>query len=254
MFFRARGPRGSFLDRARAPQREPPRASLTPPPHLPSRRVFVSSQGLERLATVVPRVVPRARSAVADGGRPRGRSDDPLLRRALASKVDALRALRRKRAAPGGGASAARLSTTPRAILGNRPAVTDRPVAEEDAAGGAAGKLKKDVEEEKNKNEKAAAGRAGSVSELANSAVASPPLDRAASIGADRKPAAPGGGVGAPPPGEAMGASPSRRDSRRVFGTDARFVRASLPPRGGRGGDSRERRSRVRVRRREGSR
>ena len=171
-----------------------------------------SSQGLERLATVVPRVVPRARSAVADGGRPRGRSDDPL-RRALASKVDALRALRRKRAAPGGGASAARLSTPPRAILGNRPAVTDRPVAEEDAAGGAAGKLKKDVEEEKNKNEKAAAGRAGSVSELANSAVASPPQDRAASTGADRKPTAPGGGVGAPPPGEAMGASPSRRDS-----------------------------------------
>ena len=179
---------------------------------------------------MVPRVVPRARSAVADGGRPRGRSDDPLLRRALASKVDALRALRRKRAAPGGGASAARLSTTPRAILGNRPAVTDRPVAEEDAAGGAAGKLKKDVEEEKNKNEKAAAGRAGSVSELANSAVASPPLDRAASIGADRKPAAPGGGVGAPPPGEAMGASPSRRDSDESSGrTRASFALPSPP-------------------------
>ena len=179
---------------------------------------------------MVPRVVPRARSAVADGGRPRGRSDDPLLRRALASKVDALRALRRKRAAPGGGASAARLSTVPRAILGNRPAVTDRPVAEEDAAGGAAGKLKKDVEEEKNKNEKAAAGRAGSVSELANSAVASPPLDRAASIGADRKPAAPGGGVGAPPPGEAMGASPSRRDSDESSGrTRASFALPSPP-------------------------
>jgi len=178
---------------------------------------------------VVPRVVPRARSAVADGGRPRGRSDDPL-RRALASKVDALRALRRKRAAPGGGASAARLSTTPRAILGNRPAVTDRPVAEEDAAGGAAGNLKDAKESEEEKNEKAPAGRAGFVSELANSAVASPPQDRAASTGADRKPAAPGGGVGAPPPGEAMGASPSRRDSDESSSrTRASFALPSPP-------------------------